>query len=76
MKLFIAAALSSLLLSINGEPLEKRSSKSWGGGNSYYLHGLSAADQAYYINSMATDGAKVVRLWGKQAVFDLLYVSR
>ena len=75
MRLLSTALIISLnLLSTNGEPLQKRASKSWGGGNSYYLHGLSASDQTYYINSMAADGAKVVRLWGKRSALYLLFI--
>ncbi|KAK7913811.1 hypothetical protein PG985_011514 [Apiospora marii] len=36
---------------------------SWMGTNSYYLQGLSEADQNAYIDAMAKDGAKVVRVW-------------
>lgn len=36
---------------------------SWMGANLYYLQGLSDSDQDTYINQMANDGAKVVRIW-------------
>ncbi|KAK8022439.1 hypothetical protein PG993_013206 [Apiospora rasikravindrae] len=36
---------------------------SWMGANLYYLQGLSDGDQNAYIDAMAEDGAKVVRLW-------------
>ncbi|KAK8121661.1 hypothetical protein PG984_010331 [Apiospora sp. TS-2023a] len=36
---------------------------SWMGTNSYYLQGLSDSDQNAYIDAMAKDGAKVVRVW-------------
>ncbi|KAK8073127.1 hypothetical protein PG996_006475 [Apiospora saccharicola] len=36
---------------------------SWMGTNSYYLQGLSDAEQSAYIDAMAKDGAKVVRVW-------------
>ena len=62
-------AITSLLMlaiaaTASCRSLEKRSSSSWGGGNLYFLHGLSDSDQNSYINTMASDGAKVVRLWG------------
>ena len=65
MKLAIAFLLTlTLATTAYCRSLEKRASKSWGGGNLYFLHGLSDSDQDYYINTMASDGAKVVRLWG------------
>ena len=42
----------------------QRASNSWAGGNLYFLHGLGDSDQDYYINTLASDGAKVIRLWG------------
>ncbi|KAK8031842.1 glycoside hydrolase family 5 protein [Apiospora arundinis] len=36
---------------------------SWMGTNLYYLQGLSDGDQNTYINAMANDGVKVVRVW-------------
>lgn len=41
----------------------KRNSHSWAGSNLYFLQGLSDADQTAYINTLASDGAKVLRLW-------------
>ncbi|RFU73379.1 glycoside hydrolase family 5 [Trichoderma arundinaceum] len=38
-------------------------SNSFAGSSLYFLHGLSASDQAYYINTLASYGAKVVRIW-------------
>lgn len=38
-------------------------SSSFGGSNLYFLHGLSASDQANYIDTLASYGAKVVRVW-------------
>lgn len=49
---------------VHGGALQKRASNSFGGGNLYFLHGLSDSDQDYYINTMASYDAKVVRLWG------------
>ncbi|KAH6674822.1 glycoside hydrolase superfamily [Halenospora varia] len=43
--------------------LHERSSKSFAGSNSYYLHGLLAQEQASYIQAIQADGGKVVRLW-------------
>ncbi|KAK8091849.1 hypothetical protein PG997_002210 [Apiospora hydei] len=52
-----SAALAALASCANG------TGNSWMGANLYYLQGLSDGDQDAYINSMAEDGAKVVRLW-------------
>ncbi|KAL6808482.1 glycoside hydrolase family 5 protein [Trichoderma sp. SZMC 28015] len=38
-------------------------SNSFAGSSLYFLPGLSASDQAYYIDTLASYGAKVVRLW-------------
>ncbi|KAL6876829.1 glycoside hydrolase family 5 protein [Trichoderma novae-zelandiae] len=38
-------------------------SNSFAGSSLYFLPGLSATDQAYYINTLAGYGAKVVRIW-------------
>ena len=69
MKFLLACSLLLPLSTLtNGRALEPRasnSSNSWAGGNLYFLHGLSDSDQDYYINTMASNGAKVVRLWGK-----------
>lgn len=43
--------------------IDKRGSTSWAGSNLYFLHGLSASDQASYIDTLASYGAKVVRVW-------------
>ena len=40
-------------------------SKSFAGSNNYYLHAMLPEEQADYISSLRSDGAKVVRLWGK-----------
>ena len=58
----LACTLSSVVF---GGVLQKRASNSWAGGNLYFLHGLSGSDQDYYIDTMAANGAKIVRLWGK-----------
>ena len=62
---FTYAALLPLAFSsaVLGAALQKRAN-SYGGGNLYFLHGLSDSDQDYYINTLAADGGKVVRLWG------------
>ncbi|KAI9703504.1 MAG: hypothetical protein M1820_005808 [Bogoriella megaspora] len=62
---FIVASLVALASAhaIFGREIQKRASNSWGGSNLYFLHGLSNSDQDYYINTLASDGAKVVRLW-------------
>lgn len=41
-------------------------SNSFAGSSLYFLPGLSATDQAYYINTLANYGAKVVRIWVNQ----------
>jgi mannan endo-1,4-beta-mannosidase len=59
MKLSIAAyviAASSLVTASN----------SFAGSSLYFLPGLSTTDQAYYINTLAGYGAKVVRIWVNQ----------
>lgn len=38
-------------------------SNSFAGSSLYFLPGLSASDQANYINTLASYGAKVVRIW-------------
>jgi len=48
--------------------IEKRSSNSWAGTNNYYVHGLSASDQASYISTLKSYGTKVVRLWGTSSL--------
>ena len=55
--------LLDLSLSAHGMPKMKRASNSFAGSNLYFLHGLSSSDQAYYIDKLASDGAKVIRIW-------------
>ncbi|MCJ1387736.1 hypothetical protein MMC18_000579 [Xylographa bjoerkii] len=43
--------------------IEKRSSKSFAGANSYFVHAISTEYQTDYIEALAADGAKVIRLW-------------
>ena len=38
-------------------------SKSWAGTSNYFLQGLSASDQQSYIQQLASDGIKAIRLW-------------
>lgn len=64
LSLCILGALASSALSLT--TLTARNSTtptSWMGTNLYYLQGLSAADQVAYIETMAADGVKVVRVW-------------
>jgi hypothetical protein len=64
MKILLAIIL--LLVQTGHTTLSLRgSSKSFAGSNSYYLHGLLPQEQAYYIQALKTDGAKVVRLWSE-----------
>ena len=48
----------------NAIAVDKTISHSFGGSNNYFLHGMLADHQVQYIESLAADGAKVVRLWG------------
>ncbi|KAK7937647.1 uncharacterized protein PG986_014515 [Apiospora aurea] len=57
LSILTSAALAALT------PCANDSGNSWRGANLYYLQGLSDGDQDAYINAMATDGAKVVRVW-------------
>lgn len=38
-------------------------SNSFAGSSLYFLPGLSSSDQAYYIDTLASYGAKVIRIW-------------
>jgi mannan endo-1,4-beta-mannosidase len=58
MKLLSAGTIASLLFSTLAN-----ASSSFAGSNLYFLHGLSVTDQANYINTLASYGAKVVRIW-------------
>jgi hypothetical protein len=40
-------------------------SYSFGGSNSYFIHGTSDAEKREWVNTLADWGAKVVRIWGK-----------
>jgi len=42
-------------------------SPSFGGANNYFIHATSASEQNDWVNTLSSWGAKVVRLWGKQA---------
>ncbi len=39
-------------------------SKSFGGSNNYFIHGVSDYEREQWVNTLADWGAKVVRLWG------------
>jgi mannan endo-1,4-beta-mannosidase len=41
-------------------------SHSFAGSSLYFLPGLSASDQAYYIDTLGSYGAKVIRIWVRQ----------
>lgn len=58
MKFHLAAVIPSLAFSALVE-----GSNSFAGSSLYFLPGLSSADQAHYINTLAGYGAKVIRLW-------------
>ncbi|KAF1986872.1 glycoside hydrolase family 5 protein [Aulographum hederae CBS 113979] len=57
------AACSPLVEAQNLTTLVPRASKSFAGSNNYYLHGLPVADQTAYVQTLASWGVKVVRLW-------------
>ncbi|RKU49363.1 hypothetical protein DL546_001301 [Coniochaeta pulveracea] len=63
MKILQASATVLALASTGLAGVVKRNSHSWAGSNLYFLQGLSDADQTAYINTLASDGAKVLRLW-------------
>jgi mannan endo-1,4-beta-mannosidase len=65
MKTVLSTAVAALALISTSQavPHRKRASLSFAGSNLYFLHGLSASDQATYINKLASYEAKVVRLW-------------
>jgi mannan endo-1,4-beta-mannosidase len=44
------------------------STNSWMGSNLYFLQGLKDADQDSWIKTIASDGAKVVRVWVNEQV--------
>jgi mannan endo-1,4-beta-mannosidase len=58
MKFYLAAVACSFLSSalVNA-------SNSFAGSSLYFLPGLSSSDQTYYIDTLASYGAKVVRIW-------------
>ncbi|KAI1424971.1 glycoside hydrolase [Xylaria sp. FL1777] len=56
--LLVTAAAASI------DTLSSRAnSPSWAGSNNYFLIGLSDSKQDEWINNIASDGAKIVRLW-------------
>ncbi|KAF2969585.1 hypothetical protein GQX73_g4001 [Xylaria multiplex] len=61
---FLAHFLFATALALSVDTLSSRAnSPSWAGSNIYFLIGLSDSQQDEWINSIASDGAKVVRLW-------------
>lgn len=62
--LLAAITRPSIALTLRSENFTTlESSTSFMGFNSYYLQGLSDSDQDAFIGQMATDGAKVARVW-------------
>ncbi|KAI9838131.1 MAG: hypothetical protein M1819_006287 [Sarea resinae] len=53
------ATLSALTLA----SIVTANSNSWAGVNNYFVHTLSEGEQQYWVNEVASVGAKVVRLW-------------
>ena len=73
MMMILASALlfcACLVSLTEGTAIEKRASKSFAGANSYFLHAISTDYQNQYIEALAADGAKVVRLWGMNSDYD------
>ncbi|KAH8165082.1 hypothetical protein CIB48_g3159 [Xylaria polymorpha] len=61
---YLASFLSATALAAPVDTLSSRAnSPSWAGSNIYFLIGLSDSQQNEWINNIASDGAKVVRLW-------------
>lgn len=63
---FAAFALATFILGANASPasLDRRgTSKSWAGTSNYFLQGMSDSDQETYLQQLANDGIKVIRLW-------------
>ncbi|KAI1366804.1 glycoside hydrolase [Xylaria arbuscula] len=57
-------SLAGFLATAAGASISSRAnSPSWAGSNIYFLIGLSEDQQNEYIDNLAADGAKVVRLW-------------
>ncbi|KAI0903160.1 glycoside hydrolase [Ustulina deusta] len=63
----VLLGLATLLATAVGVSVEgltaRANSPSWAGSNLYFLIGLSDSQQDQWINGLAADGAKVVRLW-------------
>lgn len=61
-----SVSLVSLALGAAASPMtvsERQASKSWAGTSNYFLQGMSTADQQSYIQQLASDGVKVLRVW-------------
>jgi hypothetical protein len=71
----VLLAAATLLLGASASPLATRKSNSWAGTSLYYLHGLADSEQDAYLSALASDGAKVVRIWGKWPLFPSLACS-
>ncbi|TGJ79056.1 hypothetical protein E0Z10_g9702 [Xylaria hypoxylon] len=62
--LCLTSFLLATALAVSVDKLNSRAnSPSWAGSNIYFLIGLSNSQQDEWINNIASDGAKVVRLW-------------
>ncbi|KAI0467775.1 glycoside hydrolase [Xylaria cf. heliscus] len=62
--LYLTHFLLATALAVPASTLSPRTnSPSWAGSNLYFLIGLSDSQQNEWINNLASDGAKVVRLW-------------
>lgn len=64
----IEVLIGALVVSSLSHPepkLTRNGSPSWAGSNLYFLHGLDAATQSAYIETLAGWGVKVLRLWGE-----------
>ncbi|KAF9631153.1 putative beta- -mannanase protein [Lasiodiplodia theobromae] len=60
----LTTALAGVLVTATSSPtIHKRDAAPWAGSNLYFLHALPIAEQERYINTLASWGAKVIRLW-------------
>ena len=63
MKWNFLTAVCAINSVVQAQAHKNKSSYSFAGSNSYYLHALLPSDQAAYIDSLRVAEAKVVRLW-------------
>lgn len=62
----LTTVLAGVLVVATSSPaIHKRDIAPWAGSNLYFLHALPIAEQERYINTLASWGVKVIRLWGE-----------